>query len=141
VAEVLIVDDDEDTLEVLAELVATEGHHVRVARDGVEGLRSLESGVVDLILLDIEMPQLTGPQMAYQLFVRDAGMEKIPILLLSGNLGLDRVAKAVGTPYFLSKPCSAEKLFALSERALSEKTPPQPKVLPDPAPPPRPRRH
>jgi CheY-like chemotaxis protein len=132
VAEVLIVDDDEDTLQALAELVASEGHRVRVAHDGVEGLQSLDSGTVDLILLDVDMPRLTGPEMALRIFVRDAGMERIPIVLLSGKLDLDRIAQAVGTPYFLAKPYSAERLFALSECALSEKEPPHP-ALPVPA--------
>jgi DNA-binding response OmpR family regulator len=130
VADVLIVDDDEDTLEALAELVACEGHRVCIAHDGVEGLQCLEAENVDLILLDVEMPRLTGPEMAYEIFVRDADVEKIPIVLLSGKLGLDRIAKAVGTPYFLPKPSTAEELCAFIERALRERAPPHP-VLPE----------
>lgn len=126
VADVLIVDDDEDTLEALSDLVTSEGHHVCLAHDGLEGLKRLESQTVDLILLDVEMPRLTGPEMAYQVFLRDAGAEKIPIVLLSGKLGLDRIAKVVGTPYFLPKPSTAEKLFASIGRALVERTPPHP---------------
>ncbi len=53
-------------------------------------------------------------------------------MLLSGKLDLERIAKAVGTPYFLGKPYSAEQLFALSERALTERMPPRP-ALPSPA--------
>jgi CheY-like chemotaxis protein len=136
VADVLIVDDDEDILEALAELVESEGHHVCVAHDGIEGLKCLDTGRVDLILLDVEMPRLTGPQMAYEIFVRDAGAEKIPIVLLSGRLGLDRIASAIGTPYFLPKPSTAEQLCASIERALTERTPPHPMLptLPEPAP-------
>jgi DNA-binding NtrC family response regulator len=130
VARVLIVDDDEDILEALADIVAAEGHRVCLAHDGIEGLRCLESDPVDLILLDVEMPRLSGPEMAYEIFVRDAGVEKIPIVLLSGKLGLDRVARAIGTPYFIPKPCSAEQLLAFIDRALAERTPPHP-ALPE----------
>jgi DNA-binding NtrC family response regulator len=132
VADLLIVDDDEDVLEALADLFALEGHHVCLAHDGVEGLLRLESESVDLIVLDVEMPRLTGPQMAYEIFLRDAGIEKIPIVLLSGKLGLADVASAVGTPYFVAKPTTAEQLCASIERALAERTPPHP-TLPEPA--------
>jgi DNA-binding NtrC family response regulator len=126
VADVLIVDDDEDILEALAELLASEGHHVCLAHDGLEGLRCLDAEHVDLILLDVEMPRLTGPEMAYEILVRDAGVERIPIVLLSGRLGLDRVARAIGRPYFVPKPSSADQLCACVERALTERTPPHP---------------
>jgi signal transduction histidine kinase len=66
--DLLIVDDDEDTTAALADCLVSEGHQIRVARDGLEGLSHLHSGPVDLILLDVEMPRLTGPEMAYQLF-------------------------------------------------------------------------
>jgi DNA-binding NtrC family response regulator len=130
VADVLIVDDDDDTLEALAELVVSEGHHVCLARDGVEGLKCLASEPIDLILLDVEMPRLTGPEMAYEILVRDAGAEKIPIVLLSGKLGLERIATAIGTPYFLPKPSTADQLCESIERALTERTPPHPTLPP-----------
>jgi CheY-like chemotaxis protein len=126
VAQLLIVDDDEDTLEALAEILESSGHRILVAHDGVQGLERLRSGPVDLILLDVEMPRLTGPQMAYQLFLRDAGDEKIPIVLLSGKLDLRRVAALVGTPYFLAKPYGVDALFAMMSRALTERIPPRP---------------
>ncbi len=123
---VLIVDDDDEILEALSELVASEGYLVRVAHDGVEGLERLASEPVDVILLDVEMPRLGGPEMAYEIFLRDAGMERIPIVLLSGRLGLSGVARRVGTPYFLAKPYTAEELFVVIDQALAEKTPPRP---------------
>jgi len=126
-AELLIVDDDEDIVDALADVAAGEGHTVRIAHDGVEGLECLKSAPVDLIVLDVEMPRLTGPEMAYELFVLDAGREKIPIVLLSGKVDLARVAATVGTPYFLAKPPALDALLALMTRALAERTPPRPR--------------
>jgi CheY-like chemotaxis protein len=126
----LIVDDDEDTVDILTEILLDEGHRILVARDGLQGLERLRSAPVDLILLDVEMPRLTGPGMAYQLFLRDAGDEKIPIVLVSGVLDLSRVADAVGTPYFLAKPYALAALLALIQRALAERTPPRPVLTP-----------
>jgi CheY-like chemotaxis protein len=127
-ADLLIVDDDVDTVEALVDLLDCYGHRIRTARDGVEGLARIRSGPVDLILLDVEMPRLTGPEMAYAMFLRDAGEEKIPIVLLSGKLDLPRVAAAVGTPYYLPKPYSVDALLALMARALDERTPPRPRL-------------
>lgn len=123
-ANLLIVDDDCDIAEALAEILACEGHTVQVARNGVEGLERLTHARPDLILLDVEMPRMTGPEMAYEAFLRDAGLERIPIVLLSGKIGLRDVAAAVGTPYFLAKPYALETLLALTARALAERTPP-----------------
>lgn len=101
---------------------------VRVAHDGREGLAQVEEAFPDLIVCDVEMPNLTGPDMAYRIFLRDAGAEKIPILLISGVRDLREVAQQVGTTYFLSKPVSVERLFATLTRALVERVPPQPRV-------------
>lgn len=125
-ADLLIVDDDEDTVEALSELLEEEGHHVRVAHDGIEGMARLSEGPTDAILLDVEMPRLTGPEMAYGLFLRDAGDEKIPIMLLSGKLDLRRVAALVGTPYYLTKPYDLAPLLTMLDRVLVERTPPHP---------------
>ncbi len=126
-AELLIVDDDEDIAEALGELLESEGHRVRLAHDGVEGLKRVRELRPDAILLDVEMPRLTGPQMAYEMFLRDAGEEIIPIVLLSGKVDLDCVAAAVGTPYFLPKPYPVGQLLALLDRALAERMPPRPR--------------
>lgn len=120
----LVVEDDEDLGDLYAELLRSEGHVVRVARDGREGLAEVAAMRPDLILCDVEMPVLDGPDMAYGLFLRDAGDDKIPIVLLSGVAGLQPVAARVGTPYFLVKPFTVDQLLELLDRALRERTPP-----------------
>jgi FixJ family two-component response regulator len=80
----------------------------------------------DAVLLDVEMPILDGPGMAYQMFVRNCGLENIPIILLSGVVDLEQVAARVGTPYFLGKPYALGSVQALCDRALVERTPPVP---------------
>lgn len=125
-ADLLIVDDDIDVAELLGEALAQRGHHIRIAHDGEEGLRELASRIPDAVLLDVEMPVLDGPGMAYEMFVRDLGLESIPIVLLSGIVDLERVAARVGTPYFLGKPYSLDDVTSLCARALAERTPPSP---------------
>jgi DNA-binding response OmpR family regulator len=125
-ANLLIVDDDADLAGAVADVLRSEGHEVRIAKDGEDGYRNLCVEPPDLLLLDIEMPVLDGQGMAYRLLVHDAGLERIPILVLSGALHLKETASRIGTPYFLSKPCRLESLLCLVERALAERTPPKP---------------
>lgn len=125
-AEILIVDDERDLAEMLADMLVEHGHLVRIASNGDEGLRALALRHPDVVLLDVEMPLLDGPGMAYQMLVRDCGLEAIPLVLLSGVVGLPAVAARIGTPYFLAKPFAPRDVISLCEQAIREKRAPSP---------------
>jgi DNA-binding NtrC family response regulator len=126
-ADILIVDDDIDLANTVSDMIVlARGHEARTANDGHEGLAQVEARFPDLIILDIEMPHLDGPGMAYEMLVQNCGRQHIPILLVSGYLDLPRVAERVGTPYALAKPCSPDVLLAMVDRALTERIPPRP---------------
>jgi CheY-like chemotaxis protein len=127
-ANLLLIDDDVGTTEVLAELLKLEGHSVRVAHDGEQGLALLFDEHPDLILCDVDMPVLDGPGVARRVAADDADTEKIPFLLFSGVADLRRLAGELGTPYYLAKPSTLNRLLAIVARALAERTPlrPQP---------------
>jgi CheY-like chemotaxis protein len=126
-ANVLIVDDNLDTVQLSSELLESAGHRVKTGNNGEEGLKSLHAGQLpDCVLLDVDMPVLSGPAMAHQMLLHDAGEEGIPILLVSGRADLSEVAGRMGTPYFLAKatPGYGEALLKILDRALSERRPP-----------------
>jgi DNA-binding NtrC family response regulator len=124
-AYLLIIDDDSDGAQSLAEILREEGHQVRVGYDGKEGMRLIRERIPDVALLDVEMPALSGPGMAYQMCIHDRGLEDVPVILLSGVPNLEEVAASVGTPYFLAKPYRFRKLIEVLDRALSERLPPR----------------
>jgi DNA-binding response OmpR family regulator len=124
IGELLVVDDDEDVAEALTDVLAAEGYQVRVARDGQQGLDALNVRYPDLVLLDVEMPVMSGPAMAYRMFLEDVGRENIPIVLLAGVADLRGIAANVGTPYFLEKPYALDRLLALLSLALRERRAP-----------------
>jgi DNA-binding NtrC family response regulator len=126
VADVVLVDDDEDVAWILQQLIELAGHTVRVAHDGEQGLLLLRQRLPDLAILDVEMPLLDGPSMAYRMFVHNCGLENIPIVLISGVFDLPRVAARVGTPYFSAKPFETGAMMSLVDRALAERTLPRP---------------
>ena len=131
-ASILIVDDDRDLAEMLGDLLREAGLDVRTAHDGQEGLKLIEEQLPDLVLLDVEMPCLGGPEMAYRMLVHDMGEEQVPIVLVSGVTDLFKVAELVGTPYYLGKPYDLDRISTLVSRALVERTPPAPKLTPAP---------
>ena len=133
-AYLLIVEDDPDLAELLAAQLQDEGHIVRVALDGLEGLRMVRERFPDLVLTDVEMPFLSGPQMAGEMLLHDLGEEEIPVLLLSAVTNLHQVAARVGTPYFLTKPFDTDALTRLVQRALVERRPPLPPTIAPTAP-------
>lgn len=125
-ADLLIIDDDIDSAEVLAEIMRAQGHDVRVGHDGREGLRLADARRPDVALLDVEMPLLDGPGLANEMLLHNFGLQNVPVIFLSGVNNLSDVAARVGTPYFLSKPYRFERLLSILDRALSERRAPHP---------------
>jgi DNA-binding NtrC family response regulator len=128
VANILIVDDDRDVAEPLIMFLEFEGHKTRYAANGIEGLAAVSQRFPDLIFLDIDMPHLNGPEMAYRLLVEDCGREKIPVLIISGVPDIKKIAQEVGTPYFVPKPYALDDLQKTLSTALHERRAPQPKM-------------
>ena len=126
-SELLIVDDDDDLADLLTDALEAHGHQTRRAVNGAQGLKALAKHIPDAIVLDVEMPELDGPAMAFEMYMHDRGLEAVPIVLVSGIVGLPAIARRVGTPYYLSKPYSLEAVTNLCDKALTERVPPVPK--------------
>lgn len=125
-ADVLVVEDDEDIAMLLEGLISDFGHEVRTARNGELGLACLAERLPDLVIMDVEMPLLAGPDMAERMFVHNLGRENIPIVIASASPALAEIAARVGTPYFVAKPFSVDELGHLVARALQEQVIPRP---------------
>jgi DNA-binding NtrC family response regulator len=126
VANLLIVDDDLDVSGMLAFVLEAEGHAVRTANDGAQGLEMVRKPHPELVVLDVEMPILDGPGMALQMFIEDCGLDEIPIVLVSGYADLPKIAQRVGTPYVLPKPFDVDELLSVIQLALTERRAPRP---------------
>ena len=128
-ASIVLIDDDDDMRETMADLLTIEGHDVRTARNGLEGLQALDTCIPQLVLTDVEMPVLDGCAMVYRMFVENLGRENVPIIVISGAPDLNQIAKALGTPYYLVKPFALEMLTSTIDRALAEAIPARPPGL------------
>jgi DNA-binding NtrC family response regulator len=124
-AHLLLVDDDDDIVEIFAWILRSQGHQVRSASTGEDGLQALRTAPLpDLLVLDVDMPVLGGPGMAHKMLLHDAGEESIPILLMSGREDLPQIAAHMGTRYFLRKPADAGQFLEMLDRALRERSAP-----------------
>lgn len=109
---ILIVDDNRDAADLLAQVLALHGHITEVAYDGLTGLAAVERFCPDLVFLDIGMPQLDG----YQVAGRVRQMRHLPQpLLIAFTAWSDDEAKArviaAGFDLHLTKPADFNVLL------------------------------
>jgi len=111
---ILIVDDDVRNIFALSSALEHWGADVIIARNGRESLEQLEKERVDLVLMDIMMPEMDGYE-AISRIRQDSQHRKLPIIALTAKTMKDDQAKciAVGANDYLSKPLDIEKLLSL----------------------------
>lgn len=109
---ILLVDDNEQNLELMAAYIEELGCQVRMARDGVEALEQVASQRPDLILLDVMMPRMSGFQACKKL-KSDEATREIPIVMVTALSEVSDVEHAVdvGADDFLSKPVNRLELL------------------------------
>lgn len=98
-ARILVADDEPEILELLQEVLARQGHEVMTVVEGTEALASVSTFRPDVVIVDITMPGLSGPEVLDAL--RRAGSE-IPVIAISGHP--DIVSQAFSA--VISKPFS-----------------------------------
>jgi two-component system sensor histidine kinase/response regulator len=108
---ILIIDDDESLAAVLAVLLTRNGFSIWVAPTGKEGLHLAEQYCSDLILSDIDLPDLDGFEICRRLKA-SSKLKNVPVILMSGRHPEDGEKKAlgVGAVDYLSKPFPTEGL-------------------------------
>lgn len=112
-ADILIVDDTPANLQVLSNLLKDSGYKVRAAPNGLIALRTIESKQPDLLLLDVNMPEMNGYEVCQQL-KSDPATAGIPIIFISAlNETLDKVkAFELGAADYITKPFQFEEVQA-----------------------------
>jgi len=107
---ILIADDEPNIREVISFALERAGYTVAVARNGAEALQVLRRGPVDLIVLDIGMPEMDGLEVCRQIRKNS----DVPILFLSArDEEIDRVlGLEIGGDDYVTKPFSARELVA-----------------------------
>jgi CheY-like chemotaxis protein len=112
---ILAVDDTPFFLTTLKKILQNTDYKLLCVTSGSDALKSLEKHHPDLILLDIEMPEMDGYELAAK--TREKG-ERAPIVFLTGNAKRENVVRAVeaGAADFIVKPVNKEEVLAKIER-------------------------
>lgn len=110
-ANILVIDDEAAIRDSLEVLLSLEGYHVRLAADGEQGLRALETDNHDLILLDLALPGRSGLELLP--LIRERQPE-VPVIMITAYGTVDNVVEAIraGAENFVQKPWDNEKLLA-----------------------------
>ncbi len=120
-AEILIVDDEIGVRELLTEVLQDEGHSITLATNGAEARNARTSMKLDLVLLDIWMPDTDGITLLKEWV--SSGMTDTPVIVMSGHATIDTAVEAtrIGAFDYLEKPITLTKLLKTIEKATAKK--------------------
>ncbi len=115
---VLVIDDDPDVRNFIAETLEEQGYRVREASDGRQGLAELRREKPDLVVLDFIMPGMSGAEVASRIL---AETPEQPILFVSGYSETDAVKRTAPDAPLLAKPFRADALDKAVRAALASR--------------------
>lgn len=120
---VLTVDDNPDNLALMSDIVAGLGYTVLKAMDGLQALAIVANETPDLILLDVNMPGMSGFEVIKELKKQET-TASIPVILLTAMADVEYRVEGIdlGAEDYLTKPYSPRELIARVERRLQSKT-------------------
>lgn len=118
-ASILIVDDDEDTRKLIARLLENRGYKVTISEDGIDALLYLGKKHFDLILSDINMPNLDGFKLLEMM--NQKGI-KAPVIFLTARISAEDETKGLelGAMDYIKKPIKKEILLLRVKSALEK---------------------
>lgn len=119
---ILVADDKEDNVELVSDLLTMEGYQVVSAFDGQDALEKIYQHAPDMVILDVNMPRMTGYEVCEKL-KSDPEMAGIPVLMLTAWAGTDHRVKGLqlGAEDYLGKPFDYRELLARVEARLRAK--------------------
>jgi two-component system cell cycle response regulator DivK len=108
---ILVVDDNQDSRELVVKVLKSRGYHMIEAFDGEDALRKAVTELPDLILMDISLPKVDGYEVTRRLKGMDA-FKLTPIIAMTGHAMKGDMEKALsaGCEAYISKPINIREL-------------------------------
>jgi two-component system sensor histidine kinase RpfC len=118
---VLLADDNPSNQFLLSKILSDAGHVVRTADSGGASFDAMAAGGLDLAILDLNMPDMSGPDVVKLFRASSVGGEKLPIMILSADAtpAARRESLEAGADEFLTKPVVAAQLVAAIDRLIA----------------------
>lgn len=113
-ATILVVEDNPDNLELVTEILEDEGYTIIGAGSAEEGIKKLREGGVDLVLMDVGLPDMDGLE-ATRIVKSDLKLDKIPIVALTAYAmkGDKEKVLGAGCDGYLTKPLDEGELLEM----------------------------
>ena len=111
-ASILVVDDDQTMLEIMAIQLRNAGYDVRTAADGIEAGYAVLKRRPDLIITEAQMPYMDGFDLIAALR-SDHSVSSIPVIMLTSHSEWQERGTRVGVDGYVTKPIRADRLLAL----------------------------
>ncbi|MDE1920162.1 MAG: response regulator [Candidatus Omnitrophica bacterium] len=121
VIKILIADDEEAAVEIMARKIASQGYEVIAARDGEDAWNKINSGLPDVIILDLNMPKMDGWAVLSRLRQNPPVKRWQPVIIVSAQGDLESFRKGVDlqADHYLAKPCQIEDILKAIRLMLS----------------------
>ena len=116
---ILIIDDEPNFLELLKVRLEANGYDTSEAMTGREGLEKVRSEKIDLILLDIVMPDMDGYTFLHKLKA-DLETRSIPVIVVTGKPDMKEIFRIEGVQAVIDKPLGDNVLLSEVRKALGE---------------------
>ncbi|MDH5483992.1 MAG: response regulator [Gammaproteobacteria bacterium] len=118
-AKILSVDDSKVIREMVKAVLSAEGHEVTTANDGVEGLEAARNNQFDLILTDINMPNMNGISLVSKLRRMPAYLHTPIVMITTDNSDYKKSkSKTMGATGWLQKPFDPARLIQATKKLL-----------------------
>ena len=110
---ILIADDEDVVLEIMARKIASQDYEVITAKDGQEAWDKIVSDVPDIIILDLNMPKMSGWAVLSLLRQNPPTKRWQPVIIVSAQNELESFQKGVNleADHYLIKPCQIEDIL------------------------------
>ena len=111
-ARILVVDDNSDSLAIMRTILENRGYEVVAASSGADALAVVRSAPVDLVLLDVMMPDVSGIEVLQQIKL-NAETGRLPVILVTAKTHDDDLLSGYeyGADYYIPKPFTAKQLL------------------------------
>jgi two-component system cell cycle response regulator DivK len=118
---ILIVEDNAKNMKLVRDLLQHHGHHTLEAETGEAGLTLALKERPDLVLMDIQLPDIDGATVLARIR-DDASLDAMPVLAVSASVMPDEQQRVVRSGFdgFIAKPISIKPFLAAVQRALTE---------------------
>src|SRR5512139_3356712 len=118
-ATVLVVDDEKNIRKTLRMVLEGEGFRVIDAESGEDGMRAVEHGDVDLVILDIRLPKMSGLDVLASIRKRPES-RRLPVIMVSGHASVAEAVQAVqsGATDFFEKPLDRDRVLVSVRNAM-----------------------